>query len=164
MEPDAITALQVKLTGLEQDIAGWIIEEMTRSDRLIAGEIYLDGFSNMLAEPEFAGSEDARRALQVLEERPKLEDLLSSTVLNGAVGGVQVLIGGESSRDELRQCSIILARYGSPNLATGMLGVMGPMRMSYGRSISVVRFVTGLLSDLVSESLLDDESIPSSTR
>jgi len=71
---------------------------------------------------------------------------------------VQVLIGGENARTELRHCSIILARYGSPDLATGMLGVMGPMRMSYGRSISVVRFVTGLLSDLVSETLIDDET------
>jgi heat-inducible transcriptional repressor len=159
LEPDAITARMSTLTGLEQDMAGWILEEMTRSDRLMTGEIYLDGFSNMLAEPEFAGSEDARKALQVLEERPKLENLLSRTVLNGAIGGVQVLIGGENARTELRQCSIILARYGSPDLATGMLGVMGPMRMSYGRSISVVRFVTGLLSDLVSETLIDDETI-----
>ncbi len=159
LDPSAISALQPKMNGFEQDVTGWIVEEMTRANRLIAGEVFLDGLSNVLAEPEFAGSEDARKALQVLEERPMLEDLLSRTVLNGAIGGVQVLIGGEGTLDELRHCSIILARYGSPGLATGMLGVLGPMRMSYGKSISVVRFVSGLLSDMVTETLIDEEKI-----
>ncbi len=116
----------------------------------------MDGLTNVLAEPEFAGSEDARRALRILEERSTLQDLLSRSVPQGTIGGVQVLIGGESSWDELRQWSMVLARYGSPGYATGMLGVLGPMRMSYGRSISVVRFLSGLLSDLVSETLVDD--------
>jgi heat-inducible transcriptional repressor len=29
------------------------------------------------------------------------------------------------------------------------VGVLGPIRMAYGRTISTVRFVAGLLSDLV---------------
>jgi heat-inducible transcriptional repressor len=36
-------------------------------------------------------------------------------------------------------------------LVTGTVGVLGPIRMAYGRSISTVRFVAGLLSDLVVE-------------
>jgi heat-inducible transcriptional repressor len=62
-----------------------------------------------------------------------------------------VLIGGEGFYDALSQCSIVLARYGTPGLATGTLGVLGPMRMSYGHTISVVRFLSGLLSELVNE-------------
>ncbi len=80
---------------------------------------------------------------------------MSRTVLTGSVGGVQVLIGGEGTWDELRQSSVVLARYGTPGLASGTLGVLGPMRMSYGRSISIVRFIAGLLSQMVSESLVD---------
>jgi heat-inducible transcriptional repressor len=38
---------------------------------------------------------------------------------------------------------------------TGTLGVLGPMRMPYGHTISTVRFVAGLLSDKVAESLVD---------
>jgi heat-inducible transcriptional repressor len=45
----------------------------------------------------------------------------------------------------------VLARYGAPGLATGALGVLGPIRMAYGRTISTVQFVAGLLSDLVVE-------------
>jgi heat-inducible transcriptional repressor len=154
--PDIIQQTIQTLEGLESKITGWILEEMTRSDALISGDIFMDGLTNVLAEPEFAGSEDARRALHVLEERSVLQDLLLRSVPQGTIGGVQVLIGGEGSWDELRLCSMVVARYGSPGYATGMLGVLGPMRMSYGRSISVVRFLSGLLSDLVSETLVDD--------
>jgi heat-inducible transcriptional repressor len=103
----------------------------------------------VLAEPEFAEMEVARNALRVLEERSLLEDLLTRTILTTNVGGVQVLIGGEGTWEELRDCSMVLARYGAPGLATGALGVLGPTRMAYGRTISTVRFVAGLLSDLV---------------
>jgi heat-inducible transcriptional repressor len=103
----------------------------------------------VLAEPEFAEVEVARKALRILEERSFLEDLLTRTVLTTNVGGVQVLIGGEGTWEELRDCSMVLARYGAPGLATGTLGVLGPIRMAYGRTISTVRFVAGLLSDLV---------------
>ena len=68
---------------------------------------------------------------------------------------MQVLIGGEGTWDELRHFSVVLARYGTPGLATGTLGVLGPMRLPYGRTISTMRFFSNLLSDLVSETLMD---------
>ncbi len=52
------------------------------------------------------------------------------------IGSVRVLIGGEGRWDELRTCSIVLARYGVADYATGALGVVGPIRMHYGRAIS----------------------------
>jgi heat-inducible transcriptional repressor len=44
-----------------------------------------------------------------------------------------------------------MARYGVFGRATGALGVMGPTRMSYGRAISAVRYVAGLMTDLMYE-------------
>jgi heat-inducible transcriptional repressor len=34
-----------------------------------------------------------------------------------------------------------------------MLGVLGPMRMSYAKTIPTVRFVASLLSDLVNDAI-----------
>lgn len=146
---EAISALSGQMDTLEQDVIKLVIDEMERSSAVIGGEVYRDGLVNVLAEPEFAEVEVARSALRVLEERSLLEDLLASTVLANNVGGVQVLIGGEGTWEELRQCSMVLSRYGVPEMATGTLGVLGPIRMAYGRTISTVRFVAGLLSDLV---------------
>jgi heat-inducible transcriptional repressor len=109
----------------------------------------LDGLSNVLSEPEFAGSEEARRALRVLEERPMLQELLARTVMTGGMGVVHVLIGGENTFDDLRHTSIVLARYGTPGVATGTLGVLGPMRMPLWKSHPHWCVCAGLLSDMV---------------
>jgi len=137
------------LSDIEDQILLWVEDEMQRSEKLPTGEIILDGLTNVLSEPEFSDSEEARRALLLLEERSMLQDLLSQTILPESIGGVQVLIGGEGTWDNLAQCSIILSKYGSPGIATGTLGILGPMRMSYGSSISLVRFLSSLMSDFV---------------
>jgi heat-inducible transcriptional repressor len=156
MSANQAAALASKFDGLHKDAFLMVLEEMRQADSLVSGEVVLDGLTNVLAEPEFSGSEDARRALRVLEEKPMLQHLLSETILNTpTIGGVQVLIGGEGMWDSLSQCSVVLARYGTPGLATGTLGVLGPMRMSYGRTISIVRFVSGLLSDLVNDTMVE---------
>jgi heat-inducible transcriptional repressor len=149
---DKIAALPTRSDALDQDILELIVQEMRRASQSVAGEIFTDGLTNVLSEPEFAG-EDTRRALKLFEERSTLQDLLARTTGNSNIGALQVLIGGEGEWEELRQCSIVVARYGVPGMATGMLGVLGPMRMSYARTIPTVRFVAGLLSDLVNDTI-----------
>ena len=155
LNADGMAALQGQFDALEQDLLKLVREDLERARQMVSGEVYRDGLTNVLAEPEFAESEPARKALRVLEERSLLEDLLSRTVLNSDVDDVQVLIGGEGTWQELRDCSVVLARYGAPGLVTGALAVLGPTRMAYGRTVSAVRFVSGLLSDLVIESLAE---------
>jgi heat-inducible transcriptional repressor len=156
MTADQLKSATMSLSNLESEIFGFIRQQMQQADSLVSGEVVLDGITNVLAEPEFSGSEEARQALRVLEEKPLLQNLLSQTILTvPSIGGVHVLIGGEGVWDSLRQCSIVLARYGTPGLATGTLGVLGPMRMSYGHTISIVRFLSGLLSDLVNDTIIE---------
>lgn len=157
-DSEAARARKAQLGGLDAAVAEYVIAELVEADAAVSGEVYLDGLTNVLAEPEFTGSEDARRALRILEERSLLQDLISRTALSTTQGGVQVLIGGEGTWDELRQWSLVVGSYGLPGLATGSLGVLGPMRMSYGRAISTIRFLSGLLSDLVAETMLDEST------
>jgi heat-inducible transcriptional repressor len=154
---EELAALSSRSDALEQDILTLVSADMRRTTDSVSGEIYTDGLTNVLSEPEFAESDDARRALRLLEERSTLQDLLARTTLNSSVGGLQVLIGGEGGWEQLRQCSMVLARYGVPGLATGTLGVLGPMRMSYMRTIPTVRFVAGLLSSFVNDQIAGPE-------
>ena len=153
MTVDAMSSLSARSDALDQDIMNLIIQDFRRAADRVSGEIYTDGLTNVLAEPEFAESDEARRALRIFGERSTLQDLIARTALNSNVGGLQVLIGGEGGWEELRQCSMVIARYGVPGLATGTLGVLGPMRMSYARTIPTVRYVAGLLSDLVNDTI-----------
>jgi heat-inducible transcriptional repressor len=144
--------------SLEKDILTLVLQDMNRGEQRVSGEIFLDGLTNVLSEPEFLESGDARRAVHLFEERSLLQDLLARTTNNATVGGVQVLIGGEGKWEELKQCSVVLARYGIPGLVTGTLGVFGPMRMPYARTIPTVRFMADLLSGLVSETMAGEEN------
>ena len=150
---DAMAALPARSDALDQDILTLILQEMRRTEGRVSGEVYTDGLTNVMSEPEFAESDEARRALKLFSERSALQDLIERTTTNSNVGGLQVLIGGEGGWEELRQCSMVVARYGVPGLATGALGVLGPMRMSYARTIPTVRFVATLLSDLVNDTI-----------
>jgi heat-inducible transcriptional repressor len=150
---DAISALSGRPDPLDQDILTLILQDMRKSISRVSGEVYTDGLNNVLAEPEFSESDDARRALKLFGEPSTLQDLLARTTTNSNIGGLQVLIGGEGEWDELRQCSMVIARYGVPGMATGTLGVLGPMRMSYAKTIPAVRYVAGLLSDLVNDTI-----------
>jgi len=142
---------------LENDLLNWLIQELQRADSLVSGELFLDGITNVMAEPEFNDSEEARKTLKVLEERSFLQDVIARSVQSGDEGSVQVLIGSDGGWEELKHCSIVLSKYGVPGVAFGTVGVLGPVRMPYGQTISAVRFMSGILSDLVSESLYDDQ-------
>jgi heat-inducible transcriptional repressor len=150
---DAISSLPSRSDALDQDILTLIMQDMRRTADRVSGEIYTDGLNNVLSEPEFAESDEARRALKLFGERATLQGLVARALTNSNVGGLQVLVGGEGGWEELRQCSMVIARYGVPGLATGTLGVLGPMRMSYAKTIPTVRYVAGLLSDFVNDTI-----------
>jgi heat-inducible transcriptional repressor len=48
-------------------------------------------------------------------------------------------------------CSVITAPYGSTGTALGSLGVVGPTRMDYKRSIATVHEVAAALGRMLSE-------------
>ncbi|MFP3855326.1 MAG: heat-inducible transcriptional repressor HrcA, partial [Anaerolineales bacterium] len=135
LQADAVAKRGKGLKGLAGDVASLVAETMARSDKAAAGMIHRDGLSNVIMQPEFSDSDALKQALRFLEERAFLEEVLSEA-LSPDTSGVQVVIGGEGPWEDLRDCSMVLARYGSPDFATGALAVLGPTRMAYGRSIS----------------------------
>lgn len=145
---DEIYARIKELPSFEADIAGLVADIMRRADTQTTGIVYRDGLTAVLQQPEFSEGEQAQGLVRVMEEHSFLEAVLTDA-LSPEVGNVRVLIGGEGRWNELQACSLVLARYGVTDFVTGALGVVGPTRMFYGRAISTVRFVAGLLSDLV---------------
>jgi heat-inducible transcriptional repressor len=150
LDPGTIRGSNIELSTFEQELSRLVVDMMTPSTSSHTGDVYYDGMSRVLAEPEFANSDAARNARRVLEEQAFLKEFLAK-VLSPNVGSVQVVIGGEGDWEELKDCSMVLARYGVNNVATGALGVLGPTRMAYGRAVSTVRYVAELMTDLMQE-------------
>ncbi len=136
------------LNAFESEIASLVVGIMQEADSRASHDIYHDGLSNILGQPEFTEVEGARQVVHILEERSFLEAILSEVL---STNGVQVIIGGEGRWAELSSCSMVLCRYGVSRQAVGALGVIGPMRMAYGRAIGTVRYVSDLMSGLVDE-------------
>jgi heat-inducible transcriptional repressor len=109
-------------------------------------EVFSDGLLNVLAAPEFAQSDKVRRVFSALENRAYLGDLVGSI---GSGSRVHVFIGEENPPLEMHEVSLVLASYGQPGRAMGVVGVLGPTRMSYRHAIGTVSFVSGLLDELV---------------
>lgn len=144
---------------LERQVLEQVARALRQFEEQIKEQIYSDGLIEMLSQPEFITAlikeddteravERMRRVLEILKSGRGLGALIPQAL---ASDGVQVVIGGEHSANEMREYSVVLARYGVDGAAAGVLGVIGPTRMSYPRSISTVRYISALMSDLLRE-------------
>ncbi len=131
---------------LVRKIAQRIGRTMREFDDAMIAELFSDGLLNVMSAPEFAQSEKLRRVFSALEDRAYLGRLLGS-VAGG--GRVQVFIGHENPPEDMREVSLVLAPYGQAGRALGVVGVLGPTRMAYPHAIGTVRFVSGLMNELV---------------
>ena len=125
------------------------IERLMRDfDSAAVEDVFSDGLLNVMSEPEFSQSEKLRRVFVALQNR----DYLGSLVRRVATGqDVHVLIGAENEAAEMQDVSLVLATYGQPGHAMGVVGVLGPTRMAYPQAIGTVRFVSGLMNELVEQ-------------
>jgi heat-inducible transcriptional repressor len=106
------------------------------------------GLEHALAQPEFGAAAEAQELLSLLGGGSFLGAMLPRL---GAGLGVQVFIGQENPADELRRLGIVVSTYGVDGEVVGVLGVVGPTRMAYDRSISSVRYMARLMSDLMAD-------------
>lgn len=133
---------------LEEEVARLLIDLLRLADTRDISDFYRDGLVNLLED------EGTRPAVRVLEERTLLADVLSQAVDRGSTG-VQVIIGGDGRWEELKDCTIIVSRYGVREDLAGELAVLGPTRMPYGRNISAVRYVADIMTTFVSDYYLE---------
>jgi heat-inducible transcriptional repressor len=97
--------------------------------------LYLGGTSNILNLPEFRDVERLRRVLSLLEREASMFDLL---VERAAEGGVSVTIGAENRAAEIQACSLVTTTYVLPGGGRGIVGLLGPTRMDYGRVVALL--------------------------
>jgi heat-inducible transcriptional repressor len=119
---------------------------LSRLETPDTSHIYHEGLTHMLAQPEFRQPEKMQQVL-ALFERGGLWSAILPSIMSSE--GVQVIIGDEGWGQGMASYSVVLARYGLEDRLTGVLGVVGPTRMPYGRSVSSVRYMSQLLSDLL---------------
>lgn len=117
--------------------------------------LYTSGVKNILGFPEFSDIEKAKNLFQTLEEKDMLITLFGKGD-DSDEQRVQILIGGENNLDELKDCSIVKANYKFNN-GYGKIGVIGPTRMNYSQTVSVINEIVKALDGAIN-SILEDKN------
>jgi heat-inducible transcriptional repressor len=123
-----------------------LVRSMTEFDAALIDDLFSDGLLNVMAAPEFDRSEKVRQVFAALENRVYLGSLVEAV---SRAGSIQIFIGHENMPLEMQDVSLILAPYGRVGRAVGVVGVLGPTRMSYPQAIASVEFVSDLMNELV---------------
>jgi heat-inducible transcriptional repressor len=142
-----ILAQKLELSSVEEEVKKALVHIMEVEDKQRYEEPQIEGLGHVLTQPEFASSERVLSLMEVLESKRLVSSILPEVVADD----VRVIIGDENPEDAMRECSMVITQYGIPGKISGALGVLGPTRMQYGRAISVVRYISSQLSELVAE-------------
>jgi heat-inducible transcriptional repressor len=110
------------------------------------GQAVVLGQASLLADqPEFASGDRMRRLIEMTETRAELATLLRS---RPSAGGVSISIGSEHGSALPGGLTVVTAEYHAGSLS-GVIGVIGPTRMSYEKVISLVTHTSSLVTDLL---------------
>jgi heat-inducible transcriptional repressor len=114
--------------------------------------LFVDGASSLLDETSEASGvsiRTLRALLRMVEEKERLVRILNEYI-DGP--GMTIVIGQEHRSPDLRAFSLVAATYADGS-RRGTVGVIGPMRMQYSRTIAVVDGVAQAVSRVLRDSM-----------
>lgn len=112
----------------------------------VGSEIFIEGQTNILDLPEFADVQKMKDIFRAMEQKSQLLSLLDNCL---KAPGVNIFIGSESHLNSMSGMSLITSTYVSGKNTLGVLGVIGPTRMGYGKVIPIVDYTAKMLTRLL---------------
>lgn len=102
------------------------------------------GAQHLLDQPEFQDLRKLRSILRIVEEQKTLYDLVADSM---SLEAPAAKIGHELGVEEMSDFSIVTVPYRFGPSAVGMLSILGPRRMPYGRLMSLASGTAQTLSE-----------------
>lgn len=97
-------------------------------------DLYHTGLSNLFAQPEF---KQASAVCDVSGIIDRMEDIIDE-IFEDLEEGEKVLIGAENPFGDFLSTVLVKYRFQDSH---GLFGILGPMRMDYGRNLALVNFI-----------------------
>lgn len=123
-------------------------------------EVFTSGATNILDYPEFSDVRLAKEFLEFLNDKNAVAEILNTAETDEGAkknGGITVRIGKENTLDIMQKSSVITANYYVGDQVMGKLGIIGPTRMDYPRTIAKIKKISAMLNRLLYELYIDDE-------
>jgi heat-inducible transcriptional repressor len=106
-------------------------------------DLFLEGASRILEQPEFRESNRVEPLVRFLEERKSAYETLRRIL---AEQSLAVSIGQENPHESMHEVSVVAARYDAGGRRGGWVGVLGPTRMHYEQVVPAVQYAARALS------------------
>jgi heat-inducible transcriptional repressor len=135
----------LELREIAQLVGTTLRDELRRHE---SERVFLEGTSNIVDEHKFADLETVKQVISALEHRRLLLEVLADAL---SPSSVLVRIGSENEIEEMQFCTVVTAPYGSVDNPLGSLGIVGPTRMDYGRTIAAVHEVASNLGRMLTD-------------
>lgn len=126
------------------DVVFQTIQEVDETD------VYTYGTTNILQFPEFNDISKASHLIKTLEEKDVLKDIVNSTI-ESEDGRVKIVIGEENELEGLKDCSLITTSYHIGGEKVGAIGIIGPKRMDYDRTVQNLRCLIKNVDDILNK-------------
>lgn len=128
-----------------KEMIGVIKPIITQIKRVLfeENEIHLQGARRELDLPEFNSLQVAKNFMNILDEKELIADMLNS----GFAEDINVYIGGEDEKEQLKDFSVVTFKHKIGNKDMGTIGIIGPKRMDYSKVISVMKYISKKLNE-----------------
>ena len=106
-------------------------------------KVYLEGARRELDLPEFNSLEVAKNFMNIIDTKDLMADMLNS----GFAEDINIYIGEENEKEELKDFSVVTFKHKVDNKDMGTIGIIGPKRMDYAKVISVMKYISKKLNN-----------------
>jgi len=130
--------------GSDRTLIRLFVDQVSRLQEpasTLSETVHVAGAQNLIAHPEFDSTDRLRSVIELVQN----EDIIIHLFGSGEDEGVRVRIGNELANEHLQNYSLIATTY-KIGAATGSVGLIGPKRMNYGRMVSLVEFVSSVIT------------------
>ena len=144
------------LSTLDESIEDYIMTEMKTGINIIkkvieeinkliqeSQRVFLEGENSMVDMPEFKKTDVAKDFLNVLDAKDLVADVLNT----GMADDINIYIGEETEKEELKNFSIVTFNHLLEGQDLGTIGIIGPKRMDYSKVISVMKYISKKLNE-----------------
>jgi heat-inducible transcriptional repressor len=149
--PDVIAGVAAgapdELRALVESVAEAVRHGLGVGD-LATEQVFVGGSANIAGPGYFERLEQVQQVYETIEEQVVVLRMLRETL---ADGDPAIRIGTELPLVELAACSIVAASYETRGGSAGSLGVLGPMRMDYPKTLAAVQAVASSLEKALGE-------------
>jgi heat-inducible transcriptional repressor len=111
-----------------------------------AEKLHISGTDTIVEQPEFENPKNFRGVIELINNEEIIIHVLEKS---SQPEGIRVTIGQENEDEKLKDYSVITGTY-SLGTVTGSIGVIGPTRMRYARTIPLVDYVAQTISEMFS--------------